>query len=282
MYYNIAKALSVSFITNGTHHYAQKVELTCNEKLIELEKIDQGYEQILSYYDVLEKDINTLLTEGGYSDLKVDRIRNTVGYFETWVAEITDNLEKLEITDKNEIGLFNIKKCENINNSYELFRKLSYGAQSFSEQKIQRIYNYVVTATERWGSDEAKRQAEEIGEILERIRIDWEKYINIITLGTEFINKTCEGLFGPDLLDDISTVLTWIRIAVPIIVIVLGSVDFAKAVISDDQQQIKKSTSTFVKRCIIAVALFFVPTLIMYILSFIDMIADVSCDIRLW
>ena len=91
-----------------------------------------------------------------------------------------------------------------------------------------------------------------------------------------------QGLLGQDLLDDISTVFTWIKITVPILLILLGSIDFGKAVLSDDQQELKKATSKFIKRCIIAVAIFFIPTIIMYLISFIDKIADVSCDVRIW
>ncbi len=100
--------------------------------------------------------------------------------------------------------------------------------------------------------------------------------------GDESINETCEGLLGPNLMDDISLIFTWIRILVPIILIIMGSIDFARAVLSDDQQELKKATSRFVKRCIIAVAIFFIPSIIMYIISFIDKIADASCDIRVW
>lgn len=96
------------------------------------------------------------------------------------------------------------------------------------------------------------------------------------------VDNDCEGILGEALLNDIKTVLLWIRIIVPILLIVLGSVDFVKAILSDDQQELKKSTNRFVKRCIIAVAIFFIPMLIMYIISFIDKVADVSCDIRLW
>lgn len=96
------------------------------------------------------------------------------------------------------------------------------------------------------------------------------------------VEGDCQGLLGEDLLNDISDVFTYIRIAVPILVIVLGSVDFAKIILTDDQQEMKKAWGRFAKRCVIAVAIFFVPTIIMYLLSFIDKIADVSCDIRLW
>lgn len=131
-------------------------------------------------------------------------------------------------------------------------------------------------------SDIAQQALDDLNKKLEEIKAQFENYLSSFDFGTKITDGDCEGLLGPELLDDISTILTWIRIAVPILLILLGSVDFAKAVLSDDQQELKKCTGRFVKRCIIAVAIFFIPSIIMYLLSFIDKIADVSCDIRLW
>ena len=117
---------------------------------------------------------------------------------------------------------------------------------------------------------------------LDVLEVKWHDYLTKIDIGKKVDDESCEGLLGQDLLDDISTVFTWIKITVPILLILLGSIDFGKAVLSDDQQELKKATSKFIKRCIIAVAIFFIPTIIMYLISFIDKIADVSCDVRIW
>lgn len=89
----------------------------------------------------------------------------------------------------------------------------------------------------------------------------------------------CEGLLGSDVMDDINEILGWIKIAVPILIIILGSLDFGKAVIADDQKALSKATSTFIKRLIAAVALFLAPYLIMFLLDNVDKIAG-GCDIR--
>ena len=68
----------------------------------------------------------------------------------------------------------------------------------------------------------------------------------------------------------INRILTWIKIAVPIIVIVFGLVDFSKVVVSQDQDALKKATSKFTKRCLVAVIIFFVPSIIMILLGWID------------
>jgi hypothetical protein len=81
-------------------------------------------------------------------------------------------------------------------------------------------------------------------------------------------------------LGDIKEILDWIKIGVPILLILLGSLDFAKGVLSDDSKTLSKSTSTFVKRCIAAVAVFFAPYIIMYVLNFVDRLAGGGCDLK--
>lgn len=89
----------------------------------------------------------------------------------------------------------------------------------------------------------------------------------------------CDELLGPDVLKDINKILTWIKVAVPILLIVLGSLDFGKAVLADDQKALSKATSNFVKRIIAAIAVFFVPFLIMYLLKFVDEVTK-TCDVK--
>ena len=55
-----------------------------------------------------------------------------------------------------------------------------------------------------------------------------------------------------------------------IIVIALGSYDFAKAVFAQDENKMKESQKTFIRRLIIAVAIFFVPTVINILISLIN------------
>lgn len=83
------------------------------------------------------------------------------------------------------------------------------------------------------------------------------------------------GIFGDkddekSLMYVIVRIFTWIRIAVPILVVVLGCVDFAKVIVSQDQDMMKKATSTFTKRCIMALIVFFIPSILILILGWID------------
>ena len=79
--------------------------------------------------------------------------------------------------------------------------------------------------------------------------------------------KTCEGILGRDLIDLIHMLFNWIRIVAPILVIVLGSVDFAGALLKDDKDALSKASGKLVKRLIIAIALFLVPTLLNFVID---------------
>ena len=60
-----------------------------------------------------------------------------------------------------------------------------------------------------------------------------------------------------------------LKIVIPIILIVLGVIDFGKAAISSDEKMIKNAAVTFLKRVIAGVAIFFIPTIIDVVFEFI-------------
>ena len=88
---------------------------------------------------------------------------------------------------------------------------------------------------------------------------------------------SCTELFGdkndPDSLANlIHSILQYIRIIVPILIILLGMIDLAKAVIASKEDEMKKAQSTFIKRVIIGVAVFFVPVLVDVVMWFADIV----------
>ena len=62
-------------------------------------------------------------------------------------------------------------------------------------------------------------------------------------------------------------VLPIIQIGIPIILIVMGTIDLGKAVLSSDDKEIKASTTRLVKRAIAAVAVFFVTTIVTLVMG---------------
>ena len=88
----------------------------------------------------------------------------------------------------------------------------------------------------------------------------------------EFCNKT------KDLWGLIGTILTILKIVIPIILVVLGSIDLLKAVTSDDKDMIKKQSLVLGKRAVAAIIIFFIPTIIEGILSLLSVTSSTISD----
>lgn len=84
--------------------------------------------------------------------------------------------------------------------------------------------------------------------------------INILDSTDLCTSSTGQRLFG-----FIGYLLTFIQIAVPIILILMGTFDFVRALVSQKDDEIKKSQSRFIKRIIIGVVIFFIPLIIKFI-----------------
>ena len=100
------------------------------------------------------------------------------------------------------------------------------------------------------------------------------------------IEEQCGDIFGDKDVEGslaylINKVLLYVRIIVPILIIVLGMLDLAKAVVASKEDEMRKAQKTFVKRIIIGVVVFFIPVLVNLLMSFADMIWEnySSCGI---
>ncbi len=60
-----------------------------------------------------------------------------------------------------------------------------------------------------------------------------------------------------------------IQIIVPILLIIFGMLDLAKAVMGQKEDEIKKGQQTFIKRCIAAAIVFFVVVIVKMLVSFL-------------
>lgn len=127
-------------------------------------------------------------------------------------------------------------------------------------------------------NDETKKAAQSLDKLKNKLGgLDID-----IDMNKEF---DCKGLFGdpnnPDsFISVVKKILLWIRIAVPILVIVLGFIDFSKVIVSQDPDALKKATSSFSKRCVAAIIIFFIPLIISLIMGWINdyvMSTDKNC-----
>ena len=103
----------------------------------------------------------------------------------------------------------------------------------------------------------------------------------LLVLGVMFIapnvyavDITC-GALGSDvvidskIVDAVHVIILAIQIFVPIVLVIYGMLDLAKAVMGQKEDEIKKGQQTFIKRIIAAAIVFFVVTIVKMILSFL-------------
>lgn len=60
------------------------------------------------------------------------------------------------------------------------------------------------------------------------------------------------------------------KMVIPLLLVVLGSIDLAKGVIATNEKPNKDSLMAFGRRLIIAVVIFLIPTVLDFLLSFVD------------
>ena len=77
----------------------------------------------------------------------------------------------------------------------------------------------------------------------------------------QILADSCEGLL-PVVQFIKKGVFPIIQIGIPILLIIMGSIDLGKAVLSSDDKEIKGATSKLIKRAIAAIAVFFVVTIV--------------------
>lgn len=81
------------------------------------------------------------------------------------------------------------------------------------------------------------------------------------------VEVNCDGIIGKELLGFFNKIFRWIQILAPIYVIIIGGVEFTGAVLQDDKDAMKKATNKLVKRLLIAIALFFIPLILNWLLG---------------
>ena len=94
------------------------------------------------------------------------------------------------------------------------------------------------------------------------------------------------GVLG-DVNDEESTawlvqkLLNYLKILGPTIAIVLGSLDMGKAIVTSDDESMKKAQNRFIKRIIAAALLFFIPLLTQVLLGLFGITSDnATCGLK--
>lgn len=90
-------------------------------------------------------------------------------------------------------------------------------------------------------------------------------------------DEICKELFGrkenpKSIRYFVNDILKYPKIIVPILVILLGMLDFGKAVIASKEDEMRKAQATFIKRVLIGIVIFFVPMILDIIMHFTDLV----------
>lgn len=95
--------------------------------------------------------------------------------------------------------------------------------------------------------------------------------VSIFALKSNAFALTCPGLdnveIDESIPDLVSLIIKIIWVAVPILLVVFGSIDLVKGLAAQKEDEIKKGQQTFVKRLIAGVIVFFVIAVVKLIIS---------------
>ena len=161
------------------------------------------------------------------------------------------------------------KSCSNVNT--KVYMKADGGHTSTT-----RVFQTTAPSATENGSYNAAEAKYDTGGVN-----TFEGKSNLDNLNKEYnscsqIIDMSEGKFGWIL----QKLLNYIKIAGPILVVLLSAVDFIKAMASSDENVFKKAQSRLMIRLIAALALFLVPTLVQLLLGLINGISDPTCGLK--
>lgn len=98
-------------------------------------------------------------------------------------------------------------------------------------------------------------------------------------------SANCNSILGnPEKEDSVAwllqQILNYIKILGPILVIVFSSIDFAKAIVVSDEENMRKVQKRFIIRLLAAALLFFIPMLVTVLLEIFGMTTDPLCGLK--
>lgn len=95
----------------------------------------------------------------------------------------------------------------------------------------------------------------------------------LLLIGAEDISGVCHGLL-PIIRVIRKGVFPIIQVGIPIVLIVLGTIDLGKAVISSDDKEVKAAQGRLIKRILYAAIIFFMTTIVTLVFNIIGTAND--------
>ena len=101
---------------------------------------------------------------------------------------------------------------------------------------------------------------------------------NVYADGQDIKNDVC-GFVPDEITGLVATIVTIIKIGVPIILIILGMIDMGKAVASQKEDEIKNGQKKLLSRCVAAGITFFVVAIVQLL---VNIVTKSNGDSELW
>lgn len=100
--------------------------------------------------------------------------------------------------------------------------------------------------------------------------------INLFLL--EVSNSTlCDGVLIPNqLFNLVATIVKLIKIAVPVLLIIFGMIDFAKSVVAKNEDDVKKFRKQFISRVVSAIIVFVIVFVVQFAVNLISSVEDTT------
>ena len=97
--------------------------------------------------------------------------------------------------------------------------------------------------------------------------------------------QNCDSLLGSTSDENsvawlVQKILNYIQILGPILVVILSSIDFAKVIITGDDDAMAKATKKLTTRLVLAASLFFLPILVSVLLNTFGVTTDATCGLK--
>ena len=86
--------------------------------------------------------------------------------------------------------------------------------------------------------------------------------MNLVNVLANYCTGVIEGGIPEGIGNVVHLIVIAIQVVVPILLIIWGMIDFAKAVIGQDEEKIKAGQKTFIKRLIAALIVFLIVTIV--------------------
>lgn len=195
----------------------------------------------------------------------------------SWFYESSDHecygLNEISIKDEEYVSDVEYGECSTVNDYLYVLRraKEANGGNCENNEEFTKAYRALSSLCENYssstnytgnnnGGQQAKSCMTECSKLKDHVS-DICGYVPTVS-----VTENCNSI-GDRLIAWIFKIINMVRYMVPVLLIILGILDFIKAIASDSEDEMKKAGSKFAKRLVAAALVFIVPLILQFILG---------------